>query len=51
MDVAPAPVRSKVDSVLASLSSVGAGAGLAAFPSPSGGAVLGEKIRCSLPVL
>jgi hypothetical protein len=53
MDVAPAPVRSKVDSVHAPLpnSSVGAGAGLAAFPSPSGAAVLGEKIRCSLPVL
>jgi hypothetical protein len=42
-----------VDSVHAPLpnSSVGAGAGLAAFPSPSGAAVLGEKIRCSLPVL
>jgi hypothetical protein len=50
MEVAPASVRFKVDSVLASLS-VGAGARLAAFPSPSGAAVLGEKIRCSLPVL
>jgi hypothetical protein len=53
MDVTQAPVRSKVDSVLTSLpiSSVGAGAGLAASPSPSGAAVLGEKICCSLPVL
>jgi len=52
MDVAPIPVRSKVDSVHASLpySSVGAGTGMAEFPSPSGAVVLGEKIR-SFPVL
>jgi len=55
LDVAPAPVRSKVGSgsVHASLPNflVGAGVGLAPIPSPSGEAVLGEKIRCSLPVL
>jgi hypothetical protein len=52
LDVAPIPVRSKVDSVHASLpnSSVGAGSGMADFPSPSGAVVLGEKLR-SLPVL
>jgi hypothetical protein len=59
MDVNPAPVRSKVGSgsVHASLpnNSAGAGAGLThlilPLPSPPGAAEVGEKIRCSLPIL
>jgi hypothetical protein len=54
-DVTSAPVRSKVGSgsIHASLpnTSVGARTGLAPLPSPSGVAVLGKKICCSLPIL